>query len=86
MKNPRKIVIELENGERKTISRFEDVPENAKAVVEENNYYPSHVATDFYNHYKEDIALMGEMGFKTFRMSINWTRIFPNGDDEIANE
>jgi 6-phospho-beta-glucosidase len=86
MKNTRKIVIELENGERKTISRFEDVPENAKAVVEENNYYPSHVATDFYNHYKEDIALMGEMGFKTFRMSINWTRIFPNGDDEIANE
>ena len=49
-------------------------------------YYPSHVATDFYHHYKEDIALMGEMGFKTFRMSINWSRIYPNGDDLQPNE
>lgn len=49
-------------------------------------YYPSHVATDFYHHFKEDIALMGEMGFKTFRMSMNWARIFPNGDDETPNE
>ena len=35
--------------------------------------------------YKEDIALMGEMGFKCFRMSISWTRIFPNGDDAVPN-
>ena len=49
-------------------------------------YYPSHVATDFYHHFKEDIALMKEMGFKTFRMSMNWARIFPNGDDETPNE
>ncbi len=49
-------------------------------------YYPSHEATDFYHHYKEDIALMGEMGFKTFRLSISWSRIFPNGDDEQPNE
>ena len=86
MKSPRKIMIELENGERKLISRFEDVPEGAKAVIDDSLYYPSHVATDFYNHYKEDIALLGEMGFKTFRMSINWSRIFPNGDDESPNE
>ena len=45
-----------------------------------------HYASDFYHHYKEDIALFAEMGFKTFRMSINWTRIFPNGDDEQPNE
>ena len=44
--------------------------------------YPNHEATDFYHHYKEDIALMAEMGFKTYRLSISWTRIFPNGDDE----
>lgn len=38
------------------------------------------VTSDFYHHYKEDIALMAEMGFSAFRMSIAWTRIFPNGD------
>lgn len=52
----------------------------------EKYFYPSHKASDFYNHYKEDIALLGEMGFKIFRMSINWTRIFPNGDDEKPNQ
>lgn len=41
---------------------------------------------DFYHRYKEDIALMAEMGFKVFRMSIAWTRIFPNGDEDIPNE
>ncbi|MFR1297324.1 MAG: family 1 glycosylhydrolase [Coprobacillus cateniformis] len=47
---------------------------------------PSHQAVDFYHHYKEDIALFGEMGFKTFRLSIAWTRIFPNGNEEKPNE
>lgn len=37
---------------------------------------------DFYHHYKEDIALLGEMGFKTFRMSISWSRLFPTGIEE----
>lgn len=45
-------------------------------------HYPSHEAVDFYHRYKEDIALYGEMGFKCFRMSINWTRLFPNGDEK----
>ena len=48
--------------------------------------YPAHEAIDFYHHYKEDIALFAEMGFKTYRMSISWTRILPEGDDEIPNE
>lgn len=48
-------------------------------------YYPSHVAVDFYHHYKEDIALFAEMGFKCFRFSISWSRIFPNGDEETPN-
>ncbi len=47
--------------------------------------YPSHEAVDFYHHYKEDIALMAEMGFRMFRLSINWTRIFPHGDEEEPN-
>ena len=52
----------------------------------DDHYFPSHQAVDFYHHYKEDIALMGEMGFKTFRLSIAWTRIFPNGNEEKPNE
>lgn len=50
------------------------------------NYYPKHKAVDFYHRYKEYIALMAEAGFKAFRMSINWARIFPNADDEMPNE
>ncbi len=52
----------------------------------EKYYYPSHVASDFYHHYKEDIALLAEMGFKMYRLSINWARIFPLGDEEEPNE
>ena len=48
--------------------------------------YPAHEAIDMYHHYKEDIALFGEMGFKCYRLSISWTRILPNGDDELPNE
>ena len=48
--------------------------------------YPSHEAIDFYHRYKDDIKLFAEMGFKVFRMSIAWTRIFPNGDDKEPNE
>ena len=62
------------------------LPDGAVPTVLPGEYYPSHKATDFYHHYKEDIALMGEMGFKTFRLSISWSRIFPNGDDERPNE
>jgi 6-phospho-beta-glucosidase len=49
-------------------------------------FYPSHEAVDFYHHYKEDIALFAEMGFKLFRLSIAWSRIYPNGDDAQPNE
>ena len=47
--------------------------------------YPNHEATDFYHHYKEDIALLAEMGFKCFRTSIAWTRIYPNADEDEPN-
>lgn len=55
-------------------------------IDEGRYYYPSHEAVDFYHHYKEDIALCGEMGFKIFRMSINWTRLFPTGEEAEPNE
>ncbi|MBQ3396544.1 MAG: 6-phospho-beta-glucosidase [Synergistaceae bacterium] len=48
--------------------------------------YPSHEAIDMYHHCKEDIALFAEMGFKCYRLSIAWTRILPNGDDDIPNK
>ena len=54
--------------------------------IEADKYYPNHKASDFYHEYKSDIALMAEMGFKCFRTSIAWTRIFPSGDETEPNE
>lgn len=51
-----------------------------------NYYYPAKQGIDMYHHYLDDIKLFAEMGFKTYRMSISWTRIFPNGDEETPNE
>lgn len=53
---------------------------------EEGYFYPAKGSIDFYHNYKEDIALFAEMGFKTYRMSIGWTRIFPKGDELEPNE
>ncbi len=52
----------------------------------EGEFYPSHEAIDFYHHYKSDIALFAEMGFKALRISIAWSRIFPTGEEETPNE
>ena len=49
-------------------------------------FYPAKESIDMYHHYQEDIALFAEMGFKCYRMSIAWSRIFPNGDEETPNE
>ena len=62
------------------------VPRRITESVLEGENYPNHDAIDFYHRYKEDIGLLGEMGFKCFRTSIAWTRIFPNGDDAEPNE
>ena len=62
------------------------VPREITDGVIPGKNYPNHEAIDFYGHYKEDIKLFAEMGFKCFRTSIAWTRIFPNGDDEQPNE
>lgn len=43
-------------------------------------------AIDFYHRYKEDVAMFAEMGFKCLRLSIAWTRIYPNGNEEQPNE
>ncbi len=54
--------------------------------IQPDRIYTSHKATDFYHHYKEDIALFAQMGLKAYRMSIAWTRIFPNGAEHTPNE
>jgi 6-phospho-beta-glucosidase len=55
-------------------------------TLHDEYHYPNHDGIDFYHHYKEDIKLFAEMGFKCFRLSIQWPRIFPNGDDAEPNE
>jgi len=51
-----------------------------------NQYYPNRSGIDFYHRYKEDIKLFAEMGFKMFRFSICWPRIYPNSFDEKPNQ
>lgn len=63
-----------------------DHPREITQNIEKGKIYPSHWGIDHYNRYKEDIALFAEMGFKVYRMSINWTRIYPNGDEDEPNE
>ena len=62
------------------------VPRRVTEVLEPGTFYPSHEAIDFYHHYEEDIALFAEMGFKVFRLSVNWTRIFSTGMEDEPNE
>ena len=62
------------------------VPREITDGVIKGKYYPNHIGIDFYHHYKEDIAMFADMGFKCFRTSIAWTRIFPLGDEEQPDE
>ncbi|MCY7587612.1 glycoside hydrolase family 1 protein [Bacillus safensis] len=48
--------------------------------------FPKRRGIDFYHRYEEDIALFAEMGFKVFRLSISWARIFPTGLENKPNE
>ncbi len=61
-------------------------PKWITTTIHPDRLYPSHEAIDFYHRYEEDIALFAEMGFKTFRTSINWSRIYPTGMEEKPNE
>ena len=70
----------------KIIMNKELLPEGAHKAVLPGYNYPYHEAIDFYHRYKEDIALFAEMGFKVYRMSMAWTRIFPKGIEEKPNQ
>lgn len=54
--------------------------------LEDGVRYPSHTGIDFYHRYPGDVALLAEMGASALRISVDWSRIFPNGDDERPNE
>ncbi|ETY73448.1 6-phospho-beta-glucosidase [Lactiplantibacillus fabifermentans] len=62
------------------------VPRKVTDGVKDGEIYPNHWGDDFYHRYPEDVKLFEEMGFKCFRTSIAWTRIFPNGDEDEPNE
>ncbi len=62
------------------------IPRRITDGVIEGERYPNHEGIDFYHTYKEDIKLFAELGFKCFRTSISWSRIFPNGDETEPNE
>lgn len=64
-----------------TTSRFWEALENNTV-----DNYPFRRGIDFYHTWKEDLALLHKMGLKLFRTSINWARIYPNGDDALPNE
>ncbi len=81
----RKVSLVMPDGSYRFRNRYEPVGEGAKGCLIEGRYYPSHNAVDFYHHWREDIALFGEMGFRCFRMSVSWTRLFPKGIEEEAN-
>ncbi|WP_018750146.1 6-phospho-beta-glucosidase [Paenibacillus sanguinis] len=68
--------------------RMKCMLDGAYALAHEGKYeyYPSHKSIDFYHHYKTDIQLLAEMGYKVFRLSVSWPRIFPNGDEQLPNE
>lgn len=41
------------------------------------------VACDHYHHYKEDVAIMKEIGLKSYRFSISWSRVLPQGTGPV---
>lgn len=83
---PRYTTYLTKDGEVGKAGMFGALPEGAHRAVLDGFYYPYHEGIDFYHHYKEDIALFAEMGFKIFRMSISWARIFPKGIEEEPNQ
>lgn len=54
--------------------------------TDDTTYYPKRRGIDFYHRYPEDVKLFGELGFKTLRISIAWTRIFPTGEETEPNQ
>ena len=86
MDSSRFITYRMPDGSTGKASNFIGLPKGATACALEGEYYPSQTAVDFYHHYKEDIALLAELGLKMFRMSIAWARILPEGEGRVNPE
>lgn len=85
--SPRMITYKMADGSYGKIpARSGKLPEGATYAVLEDCYYPNHVGTDFYHHYKEDIQEFAEIGFKALNLSISWARILPYGIQGGVNE
>ena len=80
------IGIDKDGNKQKLPNHGFKLPEGAHFAVFDDELYPNHDGIDFYHHYKEDIALLKEMGFKMFRLSISWSRIYPTGEEEKPNQ
>jgi len=74
------------DGTEKLLDSGAGIPIGLQPYLDDSRYYPSHQAVDGFHHYQEDIALMAELGFNCYRMSISWTRIFPKGIEVEPNE
>lgn len=72
---------QIQNIEEKGMT-LEEVEKNLK---DKNNFYPKRYGIDFYHTYKKDLKILADAGFKTFRTSLDWSRIFPNGDEKKPN-
>ena len=76
----------VRGGKRDADSEMTSTRLNELLAIREDWQFPKRSGIDFYHTYKDDLALMKQLGLKAFRTSINWARIYPNGDDEQPNE
>lgn len=86
----RKLIYKKADGSKGALTgayaMFPHLPSDGQYASFEDVYYSNRKASDFYHHYKGDIALMAEMGFSTFNTTISWARIFPNGIQGGVNQ
>lgn len=61
-------------------------PREICKYIDPQKVYPSHKGIDFYHKYPEDIKLFAEMGMKALRFSVDWSRIYPKGDEKLPNQ
>lgn len=72
----------IPHGQDRMTVKLGNVPDPS---LQPEQIYPSHTGVDFYHRYREDLAMMAEMGLRAFRTSISWSRLFPQGDEETPN-
>lgn len=79
--------IEDERGNSKKVLQWSgQIPSGTHYVLKEGELYPNHFGSDFYHHYKDDIKLLHEMGFKALNLTMSWARIMPKGKEYGPNK